>query len=132
MNLALRVLLFSACLAAGTRARGADETLYDPIGGPVVMQRIAEQTLARVAADPAINQSFDGINVAKLSVKLARHLCAEDSIKVIHAGLGIGQGEFYAMVESLRSACDANGVGEREKNELLRALAPMKRDVVTR
>ncbi len=55
-----------------------------------------------------------------------------DDVKTVHAGLNIRQGEFYAMVEALRAALDANGVGEREKNELLRLLAPIKRDVVTR
>jgi hemoglobin len=135
------MLLVAACLAlASPGAHAAESSLYERIGGPDVIQRIAEQTLGRVAADPAVNQSFDGVNLSKLSVKLARHLCAvtggncppsEDSIKVVHAGLDIGQREFYAMVESLRIACDTNGVGEREKNELLRVLAPMKRDVVT-
>ena len=48
------------------------------------------------------------------------------------AGQNIDERQFYAVVESLRLALDANDVGEREKNELLRMLAPMKRDIVTR
>ncbi len=120
----------------------ADEaTLYERIGGPAVMQKVAFATLSRVAGDPRVNQSFDGINVEKLSVKLASHLCAmtgggcapsSDSLQVVHAGLNIREGEFYAIVESLRIALDDNGVGEREKNELLKMLAPHKRDIVTR
>ena len=35
------------------------------------------------------------------------------------------------MVQFLRDSLAHNGVGEREKNELLRLLAPMKRDIVT-
>jgi hemoglobin len=34
-------------------------------------------------------------------------------------------------VDVLRERIDANGVGTREKNELLKILAPMKHDVVT-
>ena len=131
----------AALLTMPSGAVAAEASLYERIGGAEVMQRIAEQTLTRVATDPAVNQSFDGINVSKLSVKLASHLCAmtggtcapsSDSIQVIHAGLTISEREFYSIVEALRIALDDNGVGEREKNELLRMLAPFKRDVVTR
>ncbi len=102
---------------------------------------MAFATLSRVASDPAVNQSFEGINIEKLSVKLASHLCAmtgggcppsSDSLQVVHAGLNIREREFYSIVESLRLALDANGVGDREKNELLKMLAPHKRDIVTR
>jgi len=134
------ILLVACLLLPVSTVAAAEASLYDRIGGEAVMQRVAEQTLTRVAGDPAVNQSFEGINVHKLSFKLAAHLCAmtggdcppaSDSIRVIHAGLGIDERQFVAIVESLRIALDANGVGEREKNELLRMLAPLKRDVVT-
>jgi hemoglobin len=51
-------------------------------------------------------------------------------MKESHAGLNITEAEFYLTVQFLRDALDAR-VGEREKNELLRLLAPMKRDIVT-
>jgi hemoglobin len=88
-----------------------------------------------------VNQSFDGVNLKKLETKIVQQICAlagggctytGDDMKLAHQGLHIGQREFYALVEALRVALDDNGVGEREKNELLRLLAPMKRDVVTR
>lgn len=134
-------VVLAGLLALPSAAGAEADTLYDRIGGAPVMQRIALATLSRVANDPAVNHSFAGINIDKLSVKLASHLCAvtgggcppsSDSLKVVHAGLDIREGEFAAIVEALRAACDANGVGEREKNELLRVLAPNKRDIVTR
>ena len=55
-----------------------------------------------------------------------------DDMKTTHAGLNITEAEFYALVEAERAALDHHGVGTREKNELLRLLAPMKRDIVTK
>ena len=48
-----------------------------------------------------------------------------------HGGLKITEREFNSIVECLRSVLNRHGIGEREKNELLRLLAPMKRDIVT-
>ena len=53
-------------------------------------------------------------------------------MKEVHGGLDITDAEFNGLVEHLTSALNTNGVGLREKNELLKLLAPMKRDVVTK
>lgn len=122
----------------------ADETepsLYQRLGGEPVVTRVVEQTVRQMAADPHANQSLDGVNLAKLDAKIVVQICAlagggcaytGEDMKTAHDGLNIKQREFYAMVEALRIALDDNGIGEREKNELLRLLAPMKRDVVSR
>ena len=118
-----------------------DPSLYQRLGGERVMTRVVEQTIRAMAADPAVNRTFEGINIAKLDAKIVLQICAlagggcrydGDDMKTAHDGMRIGQREFYALVEALRDALDANGVGEREKNELLKLLAPMKRDVVSR
>jgi hemoglobin len=54
-----------------------------------------------------------------------------ETMKKSHADLHNTVAEFEIMVDVLRERMDANGVGTREKNELLRILAPMKYDVVT-
>jgi hemoglobin len=122
-------------------AHADDASLYRRMGGKTVVDTVSAQTLHQVANDPAVNQSFKGVNLKKLEVKLADHICEltgggceykGENMKVAHAGLKITEKEFYAMVEALRAALDNNGVGEREKNELLKILAPMKADVVTK
>ena len=45
-------------------------------------------------------------------------------------GMGVGGGEFDALVEDLAGALDRLRVGAREKDQLLGALAPMKTEVV--
>jgi hemoglobin len=47
-----------------------------------------------------------------------------------HAGHQITEAEFYGMVDSLRTVLRQRGTGITETNELLRLLAPMKRDIV--
>ena len=51
-------------------------------------------------------------------------------MKTAHAGMGITDADFNALVEDLVGALDKFKVGEKEKNELLGALGPMKKDVV--
>ena len=48
-----------------------------------------------------------------------------------HRGLNIGASEFDALVAMLREELDRAGVDDGAKNDLLRLLAPMKRDIVT-
>ncbi len=138
----LRTIFYILVLTAvGFNTYADERSLYDRLGGKPVIDAVTTQTLAQVSGDPAVNQSFKGVNLKKLQAKLADHICAltgggcdykGDNMKDAHAGLKITEKEFYSMVEALRTALDSNGVGEREKNELLRILAPMKRDVVTK
>ena len=139
--LAIVLVLSSLVHSPATAADAVEPSLYRRLGGEPVMTRVVEQMIDSVAQDPKVNQSFEGVNLQKLEAKIVTHVCVladggchytGDGMKLAHEGMNIGQREFYAMVEALRVALDANGVGEREKNELLRLLAPMKRDVVSR
>jgi hemoglobin len=47
-----------------------------------------------------------------------------------HAGLHISQAEFYDLVDTLRQVLAERRVPLGARNELLRLLAPMKRDVI--
>lgn len=123
-------------LAAPTQA---DTTLYTRLGGETVVTQVVSQTIDKVAQDPRVNQSFDRVNLKRVKTKLGEQICSltgggceytGDEVKLVHKGLKITEREFFALVEALRQALKDNGVGEREKNELLAILAPMKRLVV--
>ncbi len=114
-------------------------TLYQRLGGEAGVSRIVAETLAEVSTDPRTRRTFDKVDMKRLQAKIVEHVCAladggckysGDTMKQSHAGLKITEAEFYLMVEMLRNALDRH-VGEREKNELLKILAPMKRDIVT-
>jgi hemoglobin len=51
-------------------------------------------------------------------------------MKSAHAGMGVTDAAFGALVEDLVAALDKFKVGEKEKNELLSVLGPMKSDIV--
>jgi hemoglobin len=118
-----------------------ERSLYDRLGGQPVITAVVEETVAKMSSNPRVNQSFDKVDLKRLSKMVVEQFCAltggpctysGDDMKIVHAGLNITESEFFAQVETLRAALDHNGVATREKNELLRLLAPMKRDVVTK
>jgi len=138
---ALRLVtpLLSVFLCASILA--SELSLYQRLGGEIVVTKIVEQTIKRVVDDPEVNQSFHKVDLVKLDKLLVEQICSltgggckysGEDMKTVHAGLNITEREFYAMVEALRAELDSHNIGEREKNELLRILAPMKRDVVTK
>ena len=51
-------------------------------------------------------------------------------MKTAHIGMGIGGGDFDALVQALVGALDKFNVGAHEKDQLLAALGPMKTDIV--
>lgn len=117
----------------------ANTPLYTRLGGEMVVTQIVNQTVDTLAQDPRVNQSFKNVNLKRVKNKLVEQICSltgggceytGDEMKLVHKGLKITEHEFYALVEVLRQALNDNGVGEREKNELIAILAPMKRLVV--
>lgn len=140
--LALFFLAMTAALAPGQSADAANTpTLYARMGGQTVFSAIANQLIDQTSSDPRLQRSFKGTDLPRIKTLLSEQLCAlaggpcqysGDSMKEVHAGLDIKQGEFYGMVELLRQIMIANGVGLTERNEMLALLAPMKRDVVTK
>ena len=137
LSVLLLTLTFSPALAAADKAG----SLYQRLGGEPVVTKVVDAAVARIARDPRVNQSFHNVNLKKVKQGIVEQICmltgggcryTGDDMKKVHAGLDITEREFNALVEALRDELDRNGVREREKNELLRILAPMKRDIVTR
>jgi hemoglobin len=136
-------LVLSCCAMSAQAAAPAPglqaASLYARMGGAPVVAAVVADTIDGVAADPRLNQSFQGTNLRRVKQKLAEQLCqlagggctyTGDTMRQVHAGHHIGEAEFYGLVEQLRSALRRHGVALRERNELLALLAPMKRDVV--
>jgi hemoglobin len=51
-------------------------------------------------------------------------------MKSAHQGMGITNADFDALVGDLVASLDKFKVGEREKQELLAALGPMRKNIV--
>jgi hemoglobin len=119
-------------------------SLYDRLGGKPAISAVVDEFVARVAADAKINRYFaaaaaDPQHLASFKGKLVDQICqasggpctyAGKNMKEAHAGMGITGTEFDALVADLVGALDKFKVGDREKNELLGVLGPMKTDIV--
>jgi len=98
-----------------------------------------DEFVARVAADNRINQFFAHTDIARLKMNLVNQICEASGdpcmytgrpMKEAHMGMGVSTADFNALVEDLVGALDKFKVGEKEKNELLSVLGPMKSDIV--
>ena len=125
---------FMACAAADTAS-----TLYDRLGGQAGVSAIANSLIDRVSADPHLGRSFKDTKLSRIKGLLAEQICdlsggpcrySGDPMKEVHAGQHISEAEFYGMVDTLRDILKQRHVGIGATNELLRLLAPMKRDIV--
>ena len=126
-------------LAACAAAPGAPPSLYERLGGATHVDAVVGRLIDRSASDPRTRRSFDGVKLKVLKESLAQQICAVsgggcryegETMARSHADLKIVASEFDAMVGMLREELDREGTDPGAKNELLRLLAPMKRDIV--
>ena len=122
------------------------KSLYDRLGGKKAITAVVDEFVSRVAADKRINAFFadtaaDPKRLAKFKSNLVDQICEASGgpckymgkdMKSAHAGMGVGDKDFGALVEDLTAALDKFKVGTAEKNDLLGALGPMKKDIVTK
>jgi len=117
-----------------------DKSLYDRLGGKPAIAAVVDDFVGRVAADTRINGKFANANIPRLKTMLVDQICQASGgpctytgrdMKSAHAGMGISGEEFDALVGDLVATLNKFKVGDREKNELLGALGPMKKDIVT-
>ncbi|MFG6464207.1 group 1 truncated hemoglobin [Roseateles sp. DXS20W] len=128
-------------VVAGAAAVPADDKLYQALGGRDAIQAFTNDFYASMLADPRLAPFFDGINAKHLQRVLADYFCVVAGgpcvydgvgMKDAHAHLGVGKGDFNALVEHLQRAMDRAGVPFATQNRLLARLAPSHRDIVTR
>jgi hemoglobin len=114
-------------------------TLYSRLGGEKTLTHLVDRTVNRAAADPRTQRSFEGLKLATLKKSIVTQLCALSGGECVYSGetmarahkdLKITAAEFDALVDMLREELDQAGVATPAKNQLLKMLAPMKRDIV--
>ena len=139
LGLALTV---SACNSLGAPSAGTaatEKSLYDRLGGKTTITAVVDDFVGRVAADTRINGKFANANIPRLKSMLVDQICQASGgpctytgrdMKSTHAGMGVSSSDFDALVGDLVATLNKFKVPEREKNELLGALGPMKGDIV--
>ena len=116
-----------------------NDSLFERIGGLPVLTKIVDVFIDEVVSSPRTKRSFDGIRVSTLKKTVVSQLCkltgggciyeGETMLKV-HRDAKITEAEFNAFVDIFRTTL-TKYLPTREKNELLKILAPMKHDIVT-
>ncbi|MGH7232310.1 MAG: group I truncated hemoglobin [Nitrospiraceae bacterium] len=125
--------------SSGTsKAMGA--SLYERLGKQEAIVAVVDDFVGRVANDTRINGKFANANIPRLKVLLVEQICAASGgpctytgrdMKTTHVGMNITSEQFDALVGDLVATLNKFKVPEREKNELLSVLGPMKKDIVT-
>jgi hemoglobin len=117
-------------------------TLYQRLGGRDGIALVVGDFVANAAADSRVNARFKDLkpaDVEKLKSHIADQVCEAAGgpcaylgrdMKTTHTGMKITEAEWTATVEDLVKALDKHKVPEKEKQELLGLLGPMKRDIV--
>jgi hemoglobin len=131
--------LLAALMACTTTV--APVALYKRLGGEDGIELVVSRTLDRVAANPSSAHSFDGVRMSFLKRNVSAYVCKVadgpcayegETMAHAHAQSQILDHEFDFMVSVMREELDRANVATGAKNELLRRLAPSKRDIVLR
>ncbi|MBI1747045.1 MAG: group 1 truncated hemoglobin [Acidobacteria bacterium] len=119
-------------------------SLYTRLGGKKGITTVVNTFVGNCAGDSRINAFFaataaDPKRLAEFKSLLVDQICEASGgpckykgkdMKTAHMGMGVKDADFAALVEDLVKALDSNKVGQKEKDELLGALGPMKSDIV--
>ncbi len=115
------------------------QSLFERIGGLPVITVVVSETIDEVSNNPKTSRSFKDIKLAKLKESVVSQICKltggkceydGETMKNSHQDAKISTAEFELFVSIFRDALNRH-INTREKNELIKILAPMKRDIVT-
>ncbi|RMH37168.1 MAG: group 1 truncated hemoglobin [Nitrospirae bacterium] len=136
-------LLFVGLIGCATMSRTdsapSHASLYERLGGKAAIQKVVDTFVANVAEDARINSRFATTDIPRLKRHLVDQICEATGgpctytgrdMKTAHAGMGITNAEFDALVEDLVAALNTHQVPQHEQQELLALLAPMRKDIV--
>jgi hemoglobin len=117
----------------------APKSLYDRLGGQDAITAVVGEFVARTTTDPRIKERFFNTDAENLKKLLVEFVCVAAggpckyegrSMEDAHAGMDLVDDEFNALVEDLVGAMDKFKVPDKEKNEVLGALGPLKPTMV--
>lgn len=114
-------------------------TLYQRLGGEPAISAVVGEMLVRAAVNPVTREYFADADMAESQRQIAIQLCEATGgpcryqgrkMRAAHAGMDITDAAFDALVADLQAALGKFQVPEREQQELLALLAPMRADIV--
>jgi hemoglobin len=137
--LILGAMAVSAAAQESMSAAAQEKSLYDRLGGLDAIKAVVGEFAGRVLADARVNKKFAKSDAPRLVLHLQEQICAATggpckytgkNMKSAHKNMKVTEGEFGALVEDLIGALDKFNVPEKEKNDLLAILGPLKAQIV--
>lgn len=131
-----------AAQTAPATAAQAAPTLYKRLGGYDALAAVSDDFLGRLVAEPQFARFFGGHStdsLKKIRQLIVDQLCNATGgpclyigrdMKTTHAGLGITNSDWDVMVKHLNATFDKFNVPAKEREEVLTALGPLKKDIV--
>ncbi|MEV4138801.1 group 1 truncated hemoglobin [Dactylosporangium sp. NPDC049742] len=115
-------------------------SIYDTIGGAAAVQAAVEQFYSRVLADPRLQGFFTDVDVQRLKTHQRAFITAAlggpqifagRDMAAAHAGLGITDADFDAVVAHLAGTLTDLGVADDQVGQIGATLAPLRGQIVT-
>ena len=141
----LILLIITAIAAACAQPTPKKEaTLYERLGGKEAIAAVINDFVDTVGSDERIKnekvaQRLKAIDIDNLKSLLVDQVCQGSggpceykgrNMKEAHAGLEISNADFDYVVDDLVKTLDKYKVPQKEKDELLAILGPMRPDIV--
>jgi hemoglobin len=131
--------MMSATEQSVAEPQPADASLYDRLGGRPGIEAIAEDIWNNHVSNPLINKRYADSDPTEVKRLVTEMCCAgfggpetytgKDMISA-HKGMNINDTEFVAVCDDVLKALEQNGVGQREKDEILCILYSLKNEIV--
>jgi hemoglobin len=137
----LSLFAIAVALAAPVSAQQAP-SLYKRLGGYDALAVVTDDFVGRLAGDPQFTKFFAGHgtdSIKRIRQLIVDQLCAATGgpcvyigrdMKTTHAGLGITAKDWDVSIQHLSATLDKFNVPAKEKDEVLTALSPLRKDIV--
>jgi hemoglobin len=139
-KLSIVVTALGVCTAFAVVASAQEKTLCERLGGTPAISAVVDSFAGKVLKDDRINKKFAKTDANRLVTNLKGQFgevakCPGvkykgKNMKNAHRHMAVTEGEFNALAEDLVKTLDEFKVPEKEKNELLGAIGPLKKDIV--
>jgi hemoglobin len=130
---------FCGGLAVAQTTAPAPDSLYFALGAKAGIEKLANDFVDRLRANPRVGPAFKDTKPAFLKKQIADQFCQlsggpcvydGETMAKAHGSLKTNAGDFNTVVELLQDSMDAQSIPFGTQNKLLALLAPMHRDIV--
>ena len=114
---------------------------FTAFGGEPGIARVVDDGVNRLLSDDRIKAHFSETNIPRLKKLLTEQFCVllggnckyeGRTMQKSHSPLGLRNADFNALAEDFQFAMDAANIPFVYQNVLLKQLAPMQHDIVTK